>query len=102
MEILTVCGGGVGTSLLMLMNVKTCLDKLGVEATVKSTDIGSAHADAMHADMIVISKHLADQLGEVPQKILTVKNIISEDEMEAKLSATFAEMGIETFPDRMR
>jgi len=91
-KILTVCGGGVGTSLLMLMNVKTCLDKLGVEANVQSTDIGSARAEAMNADIIVISNHLADQLGVVAQKVITVKNIISEKEMSAKLTLALDEM----------
>ena len=42
MRILAVCGMGVGSSLLLIMNAQKALRELGVKADVEQSDIGLA------------------------------------------------------------
>ncbi len=85
MRILAVCGMGIGSSLLLQMLIERCVKRLGIDATVEMADIGTARGAGIDADIIVTSTHLADQLGEVKGKVVTVKNYMDEEEMTRKL-----------------
>lgn len=93
MKILAVCGMGLGTGLILRMQAEKALQRLGVDADLEVTDIGSARAMAMTADMIITSSELADQLGEVRAKIVAIHNFIDLDEMTAKLRVAMQETG---------
>lgn len=93
MKILAVCGMGLGTGLILRMQAEKALQRLGVDADLEVTDIGSARAMAMTAEMIITSSELADQLGEVKAKIVTISNFIDLDEMTAKLRVAMREAG---------
>jgi PTS system ascorbate-specific IIB component len=87
LKILTVCGMGLGSGLLLRMQVEKALRQLGVQADVEVSDMGSARAMARTADLIVTSPELAQQLGDVQRPIVTIVNFISLPEMVAKLGA---------------
>ena len=90
MKILAVCGMGLGTSLILRMNAEKALKQLGVEADVEVSDMGSARALASTADLVLTSQELAEQLGPVKPKVVTISNFIDFDEMITKLKAAFA------------
>ncbi len=86
MKILTVCGMGLGTGLLLRMNTEEALRKIGVEdATVEVADIGSARGMGATADIVLTSSELAEQLGQVKGRLVTVQNFFDKGEIERKL-----------------
>lgn len=84
-KILTVCGMGIGTSILLKMNTEKVLKALGRDADVEAADIGTARGAARTADYVLISEDLAEQLGEVPSKVIVINNFLSLDEITQKL-----------------
>ena len=85
MKILTVCGMGLGTGLLLRMNTEAALATMGVDAQVEVADIGSARGMSATADIVVTSSELAEQLGPVKGKLITIHNFIDKREIERKL-----------------
>lgn len=86
MKILTVCGMGLGTGLLLRMNVEEALKRIGVDdAQVEVADIGSARGMGASADIVLTSSELAEQLGSVKGKLVTVTNFFDKAEIEGKL-----------------
>jgi len=84
-KILAVCGMGLGSGLLLRMQAEKALKELGIQADVEVADIGTARALASTADLIVTSEELAQQLGQVKPKIVTITNFIDTREMVARL-----------------
>lgn len=85
MKILAVCGMGLGSGLLLRMQAEKALRQLGVQADVEVADIGTARALAATADLIITSEELAQQLGTVKPRVVTITNFIDLAEMVAKL-----------------
>lgn len=85
MKILAVCGMGLGSALLIKMTIERAVKALGIDATVDTADIGMARGAGVKADVIVTSAHLAERLGDVEGTIITVKNLMSEEEVTEKL-----------------
>lgn len=59
MNILTVCGNGIGSSLMLAMKIEEICKENGIAANVESTDFNSAQGK--NADLIVTVKELAEQ-----------------------------------------
>ncbi|HKY88958.1 MAG TPA: PTS sugar transporter subunit IIB [Candidatus Limnocylindrales bacterium] len=91
MKILAVCGMGLGSGLLLRMQAEKALRQLGVTADLEVADIGSARAMARTADLIITSNELAEQLGTVKPRVVTITNFIDLDEMVRKLRAALQE-----------
>lgn len=89
-RILAVCGMGLGSGLLLRMQAEKALKQLGVEADLEVADIGSARAMAQTADLIITSNELAEQLGKVKPRVVTVVNFVDLKEMTEKLRAALA------------
>lgn len=87
MKILAVCGMGLGSALILRMQAEKALRELGLEAELEVADIGTARAVAPSADIILTTEELAQQLGKVKPKVVTISNFIDLREMVAKLKA---------------
>lgn len=87
MKILAVCGMGLGSGLLLRMQAEKALKQIGAQADLEVADIGSARALASTADIILTSNELAEQLGAVKPKVVTISNFIDLQEMVTKLRA---------------
>lgn len=87
MKILAVCGMGLGTGLVLRMQAEKALKQLGLEADLEVADIGTAKALASSADYILTSTELAEELGPVKPKVITISNFIDLPEMVTKLKA---------------
>ena len=85
MKIIAVCGMGIGTSVLLKMNIDNALEKLGVDADVEAADISTARGAASMADLVMTSAELVDQLGDVDVPVVVVDNFVDAAEVEAKL-----------------
>jgi len=91
MKIITVCGMGVGTSLILKMNAEKALSALGVDADVEAADIGTARGAARTADYVLTSAELADEIGQVPARVVVVKNFTSLPEITETLTGLFSQ-----------
>ena len=60
MKVVTVCGMGFGTSLMLLMSVKESGRKYGITVEGEATDLGSYKGKS--CDLIVASSEIAKQI----------------------------------------
>jgi PTS system ascorbate-specific IIB component len=91
LKIVAVCGMGVGSALLLRMLVEKALKNLNLEADLEIADISTARGAGSDADIIVTSAELAERLGDVQGKIVTIKNYIDVNEMTEKLRSVVSE-----------
>ena len=86
MKIVAVCGMGIGTSVLLKMNAEKALRTLGVDADVEAADIGTARGAARTAEIVLTSADLADEIGDVPAKVIVINNFTNTEEITSKLT----------------
>jgi galactitol-specific phosphotransferase system IIB component len=77
---------GLGTGLLLRMNTEAALATIGVDdAQVEVADIATAKGMEAGYDMVLTSSELAEQLGSVSGRLITIHNFIDKAEIESKL-----------------
>lgn len=82
-SIMCCCGSGLGSSLLVRMNVEEAVKELGFSGIdVQHSSLSSAVNGA--ADLFVIGKDLEASAGELENKII-LDNILDMEELKAKL-----------------
>lgn len=82
-KVLAVCGFGVGTSLLLKMNIDDVFKKNGIDADVTNADITTVAS--CPADIIFTSNELYNQLeGKVEIPLIKIDNFMNLDEIEEK------------------
>lgn len=82
-KVLAVCGFGVGSSMLLKMNVDDVLQAQGIKAEVSTADIMTAAS--VDADLIFTSKELYGQLKEqVSIPLIEILNFMDHKEIEEK------------------
>lgn len=86
-RVLAVCGMGLGSSVLLRMQVEKAAKALGVEVAVDVADITSAAAQAQGVDIIVVSAGLANTLPRLGARVIPITNTLSLPEMTDKLRA---------------
>lgn len=90
MKVLVICGSGVGSSLMVSMNIKSILNDLNVKGVdVDNTDLASASPSS--ADVVVIGKDLSNSLqGFDSVEIIVLNSIIDKKELADKITATLS------------
>jgi PTS system ascorbate-specific IIB component len=86
MRILAVCGMGIGTSILLKMNVDKVLENLGIAGDVESADIGTAKGAASLADLVLTSAELASELEGLSTPVRAINNFMDVDEICAAIT----------------
>lgn len=76
LKILAVCGMGIGTSMLLKMQIDKVIKTLDIVADVDLADISTARGLAVNADLIVTSNELVDNIGDVSAPIVAVANFM--------------------------
>ncbi len=85
MNILCVCGNGIGTSVLLKINVEQAADNLGMDVNVTTSDAGSAKGTANMSDLVLTSPQLAPELEGTTTPVETVENFMDLDEITGSL-----------------
>ena len=88
MKILAVCGNGLGSSLMIKMNISKVLKELGVEGV----DVGNcdlASLTSTQADVVVVAKDLANSC-KTDAHLIVLSNVMKKDELKAALEEYFA------------
>lgn len=89
LNILFVCGAGLGSSFACQMAAEDVLAKLNVEAKLDHDTISSAVSS--HPDIIMTAENFRSQfekftIDETKTTIIYLKNIVSQVEIEEKLT----------------
>ena len=82
-SIMCCCGSGLGSSMLIRLNVEKIIKKIGVTG-VDVTHSSVSDANEGSADLFVIGADLDSFASSLPRKII-LDNIMDADELEAKL-----------------
>ncbi|WP_010280770.1 PTS sugar transporter subunit IIB [Bacillus timonensis] len=83
MEIITVCGMGFGTSLMLKMTVDDILSEEGIKAEVNAWDLGSVKGRT--ADLIIASEDLKSSLVGMEGRKIFIKILTDTEEIRSKL-----------------
>ncbi|MBE0068336.1 PTS sugar transporter subunit IIB [Thermoanaerobacterium thermosaccharolyticum] len=83
MKVVTVCGMGMGTSLMMLMEIQDIAKKHGYKIEGEAVDLSSAKGKK--CDFFVASEEIAAQLKHENALVVSIKNLIDKDEIERKV-----------------
>jgi PTS system ascorbate-specific IIB component len=83
MKILTVCGLGMGSSLILKMNVEAVLKQHGIQASVEHMDVSSAASAS--ADLVITNAELVDNLRHLSCPLAIVNNYIDSKEIALAL-----------------
>lgn len=88
-KILCCCGSGLGSSLMVEMQIQDVLSELGVSGVEVEHSTVSDVAPGV-ADLFIVAKDLEDFITDIPedQKII-LSNILDKDEMKEKLTEKF-------------
>ena len=85
-QILTVCGAGVGTSEILRVTAQRALQRLGIEAVVTATDAEHVAALADDAQVILATSEKVAAIGRTYAQVIVIDNILDQAEVEAKLA----------------
>ena len=83
MKVLAVCGFGVGTSMVLKMNIQDVLEENDIQAKVETAD--SNTATSKKADIILTSKEVGEVLGETEAPKIIISDFMDIKEIENKL-----------------
>ncbi|TCJ14823.1 PTS sugar transporter subunit IIB [Rubrobacter taiwanensis] len=91
LRVLTVCGVGMGSSLMLRMTAESALQDLGVSAKVEATDASSARS--MQADVIIGQGMHTEMFEGAAPVVLTVSNFMDKEALKSQLAAALKEQG---------
>lgn len=85
MRILTICGAGLGCSLILKMFTQDIFDDMGIDVEINATDV--SFAKGSNADLIITSTQLLDVLADIQIPIIAIRNLMDRAELEEKIRA---------------
>jgi len=84
-RVLTICGFGVGTSMLLKTKLQSVFDELGIGADISTSDISSAASTP--CDVMFTSAELAENLsGKTTAHVVVINNFVSKPEITQKVT----------------
>lgn len=84
--IYTVCGAGIGTSVILKSNVDRVLGDLGIEAEVKAVSIAEASKPDSPAQLILATEEILSEFGGNSSEVVGIRSIFDLAELQQKLT----------------
>ncbi|MDO5026925.1 MAG: PTS sugar transporter subunit IIB [Tissierellia bacterium] len=93
MEILVVCGAGLGSSFACQMAVESVLQEMNVNAKVDHSDIASAAGS--RADLIILASNFRNQIEKynLSNKVMFLDRLIDQEEIKSKIVPILKDLG---------
>lgn len=91
LKVLTVCGVGMGSSLILKMTAEKALAELGIEARVEHADLSSARG--MGADVILAQGLHIGELASLAPVVIEVRNFLDVSALKEQLARRLKEQG---------
>jgi ascorbate PTS system EIIB component len=82
-QVLAVCGMGMGTSLILRMTCETVFTRLGIPAKVEHADLSTAKSQTV--DVLVGQGMHMEELGGAAPVIVTVDDFVDDRALETRL-----------------
>ena len=87
-SVMCCCGSGLGSSMMVQMNIEKALKNLGITGvSAAHTSLSEVNPNA--ADLFVVGKDIAPTLKNYP-RVVVLKKIMSMKELTEKLEKAFA------------
>ncbi|MGH3356844.1 MAG: PTS sugar transporter subunit IIB [Nocardioidaceae bacterium] len=91
LQVLTVCGVGMGSSLMLKMTAEEALKALGVDARVECTDVSTARS--MTPDVVIGQEMHTSELPDLAPLTVTVSDFLDSEGLRTRLEAGLGELG---------
>jgi len=92
LRIVTICGCGVGSSVMLKVNLEEVLKKVGLEADIVPADVTTAYGEK--CDIVITQEVFKHALkGATYKEVIFLKNLASKKELEEKLIPVLQKMG---------
>lgn len=88
MKIVTVCGNGIGSSLMLATKIEQMCEENGMKVDVESCDVSAAGSKS--CDLFVTVKELAPQLGK--DNVAIVRSYINRKKIEEDVLQTIKDL----------
>lgn len=93
LKIRAICTFGVGTSVMLVNNIKKVLGKYNVKADVDAVTL--IEAEGLQCDIAITEPSFQYLLNKIKcRKAITLSNFSNLNELEEKLLATLKELGV--------
>ena len=89
-KVVTVCGAGVGSSMMMRLFSQQILDDEGIEADVEASDISSVSPDSY--DILITTSDFADALRNSSARIIKIDNMMDKPYLKEQLLKAIKEL----------
>lgn len=87
-SIMCCCGSGLGSSMIVSMNVERVLNKLGIKGvSVEHTSLSEANENT--ADLFVVGKDLGPQVINWNCEKIILDQLMDMNELETKIKSVF-------------
>jgi ascorbate PTS system EIIB component len=90
LKVITVCGNGLGSSLMLKGVVEAIFRDHGVDADVDTCDF--SQASSKNADYIITVKEFTDQMRDKGLPLVTVRSFVSRKKVEEDMSELLAKL----------
>ncbi|MEF9891702.1 PTS sugar transporter subunit IIB [Anaerorhabdus sp.] len=87
LKVLSVCGMGFGTSLMLFMTIQDIGKKYNIKITGEACDLGSYKGKP--CDLIVASSEIAQQIKSDDIPVLGISNLLDKNDIEEKIKQYF-------------
>ncbi|WP_186314576.1 PTS sugar transporter subunit IIB [Corynebacterium glyciniphilum] len=84
-EIATVCGMGLGTSMMLAGQIRGLLEDENITAKVQPIDLGSFKSQP--SDIVVTTTAMAGQVEGTRASVVAIDNLVDKDEIKTKVLA---------------
>ncbi len=91
LEVLAVCGVGMGSSLMLKMTAEDALRALNVDARVENTDVSTARG--MTADVIIGQGMHTSEIEDLAPIVITISDFLDKEGLEVQLRERLTEKG---------
>ncbi|MBR2067860.1 MAG: PTS sugar transporter subunit IIB [Solobacterium sp.] len=88
LKVIAACGNGMGSSQIIKMKINKVFKKLGIDATIDHTSVGAATSMASNYDVVFVAQNFVGNFASAAEKgtkIVGLKNLLSEQEIEEKI-----------------
>ncbi|MCQ6530830.1 PTS sugar transporter subunit IIB [Bacillus mycoides] len=93
LKIVTVCGNGIGSSLMLKMKIEEICADNGINAMVESSDFNAAKG--RQCDLIVTVNELASQFDK-SQRVTVIRSYINKKKIQEDILDTLKELDVES------
>lgn len=83
LDVLAVCGAGMGSSLILRTTAEKAFERMGIDATLRHTDVGSARGE--HPDIVIAQQTYLEELGDIAPVMVSIDNFINVDHVEGRI-----------------